>query len=98
MDIPIALHIMIKFSQAKTIIACPRTIICNNCETNLLCDILNAADNIDDQEDYGFRRSFLKISTTVIDDCLKKTFLNMKLEHLGPQRNKENNDKEYNGR
>ena len=45
-----------EFSQAGKIIPCPRTIICNNYEQmNLLGDILNAGDNVDDQEDYGFR-------------------------------------------
>ena len=45
-----------EFSQAEKIFACLRTIILNNCEqNNLLGDILNAGDNFDDQEDYGFR-------------------------------------------
>ena len=45
-----------EFSQAEKIIPCPRILICNNCEqNNLLGDILNAGDNVDDQEDYGFR-------------------------------------------
>ena len=35
---------------------------------NLLGDILNAGDNFDDQEDYGFREYNFKISPTVIDD------------------------------
>ena len=61
-----------EFSQAEKIIPCPRTIICNNCENNnLLGDILNAVDNVDDQEDYGFTGSFFKISPTVIDDYIK---------------------------
>ena len=45
-----------EFSQAGKIIPFPRTIICNNCEqNNLLGDILNSGDNVDDQEDYGFK-------------------------------------------
>ena len=47
-----------EFLQAERIIPCPRTIICNNCEKNLFGDILNAGDNGDDQEDYGFRGPF----------------------------------------
>ena len=44
-----------EFSQAEKIIPCPRTILCNNFEyNNLLGDILNASDNIDDQENNGF--------------------------------------------
>ena len=54
---------------------------------NLLGDILNDVDNVDDQEDHGFRVSFFKISPTVIDDYTKKKFMNMQLEHLRPQRN-----------
>ena len=65
---------------------------------NLLGDILNAGDNVDDQEDYGFRGSFFKISPTVIDDYTKKIFLDMQLEKLRPQKNIENNDKKSNER
>ena len=51
-----------EFSQAENKIPCPRTIICNNCKKiNLLGDILNAVDNVDDQEDDGFRGSFLTL-------------------------------------
>ena len=46
---------------------------------NLLGDILNAGDNVDDQEDYGFRGSFFKIAPTLIDDYTKKKCLNMQL-------------------
>ena len=60
---------------------------------NLLGDILNADDNVDDQEDSGFTRSLLKIAPTVIDDYTKKKFMNMQLENLRPQRNIDNNDK-----
>ena len=44
---------------------------------NILGDILNAGDNVDDQEDHGFRGSFFKIAPTVIDDYTKKKCLNM---------------------
>ena len=65
---------------------------------NLLGDILNAGDDVDDKEDYGFRGSFFKISPTVIDDYTKKIFLDMQLENLRPQRNIENHDKQYDKR
>ena len=62
-----------EFSQAEKNIPCPRKIICNNREQNIMLgDILNAGDNVDDQEDYGFRGSFFKIPPTVIDDYTKK--------------------------
>ena len=38
---------------------------------NLLVDIFNAGENVDDQEDYGFRGSFFKITPTNIDDYTK---------------------------
>ena len=59
---------------------------------NLLGGILNAGDNVDDQEDYGFRGSFFKISPTVIYHYTKK-IMNMQLEHLRPQRSIEINYK-----
>ena len=41
-----------EFSQAEKISACPRTIVFNNGEqNNLIGEILNAGDNVDDQED-----------------------------------------------
>ena len=47
-----------KFSHAERISACPRTIICNNCEQNIMIgEILNAGDNVDDQAYFGFTES-----------------------------------------
>ena len=63
---------------------------------NILGDILNSGDNGNDQEDYLFTGSFLKIPSTIIYDYTKKNFLNMQLEILRPQRNIENNDKQSN--
>ena len=41
-----------EFSQAEKIFPCLRTIIINDCEqNNMLGGILNAGDNVDDQED-----------------------------------------------
>ena len=77
-------------------IPCPTTIIFNNCDqNNLLGDILNAGDNVDYQEDYGFTGSFSKIAPTIIDYCTKKKCLNMQLENFIPQRNIGKNDKKY---
>ena len=51
------------FSHAGKISACPRKIICNNCEQNNMIDeILNAGDNAYDQEDFGFTGSYFKNS------------------------------------
>ena len=51
-----------EFSKVEKIIPCSRTIICINCEQmDLLGDVLNAGDNVEYQEDYGFTGSFFKI-------------------------------------
>ena len=38
----------------------------------MISEILNAGDNVDDQEDYRFIGSYFNISPTVIDDYTKK--------------------------
>ena len=87
-----------EFSHAERISAFPRTKICNKCEkSNMRGDILNASDNVDDQEDFGFTGSYLKIAPTFIDDYTKKKFLNLQLENLRPMINMENNDKKTDG-
>ena len=43
------------FSHAEIISACPGKIIFNKYEkNNMICEILNAGDNVDDQEGFGF--------------------------------------------
>ena len=87
-----------EFSHAERIITCLRTIICNKCEQNKrIGEILNAGDNVYDQEDFGFTGSYFKISPTVIDDYTKNKFLNMQQEHMIPQRSMEKNDKRTDG-
>ena len=83
-----------EFPHTERISACPRTIICNNCEqNNMLGEILNAVYNVDDQEDSGFTGSYFKKFPTVIYDY-ELFFLNMQLEHLRPTRNIYINDKQ----
>ena len=60
----------------------------------MLGDILNSGDNFDCQKDHGFRGSFFKIASAIIDDYSEKKLMNMKLEKLRPQRNIDNNDKQ----
>ena len=56
-----------EFSHAERISVCPRTIICNTCEqSNMRGDILNAGENVDDQEHFGFTESYFKIALTNI--------------------------------
>ena len=57
-------------------------------------DILNAGYNVDDQENFGFTGSYLKIAPTNIDDYAKNKLLNMQQENLRPQINVQNNDKQ----
>ena len=54
---------------------------------------MNAGDNINDQQDFGFTGSFFKIAPTAIDNYTKKKFLNVQLENLRPKRNIDNKDK-----
>ena len=61
-----------KFIHAVKIIQFPRTTICNKCEqSNTSGDILNAGDNVDDKEMFGFYESFFKIAPTNIDKYTK---------------------------
>ena len=61
--------LLTKFSHAEGKIACPRTIICNKCEQNDMGgEILNAGDNVDDQEFFGFTGSYFKIAPMQQDD------------------------------
>ena len=84
-----------EFSHAERIIACPRTKNFNKCEqSNMRGDILNAGDNVDDQENFGFTESFFKIAPTNMDDYTKNKLLNMQQENFRPQRNIDINDKQ----
>ena len=55
---------------------------------------MNAGGNVEDQEDYGFTASFLKIPPTAIDDITKRKLMKMQLGNLISQINIENIDKE----
>ena len=60
-----------EFSHAERISACHRKTICNKFEqSNMRGDILNAGDNVDDQENFGFTESFFKIAPTNIDEYI----------------------------
>ena len=83
-----------EFSHAERIIACPRTIIFNKCEqNNMIGEILNAGDNVDDQENFGYTELYFRIAPTNIYDYTKDKLLNMQQNNLRPQRNIEINDK-----
>ena len=84
-----------EFSHAERISAGPSEIIFNKSEqNNMIREILNAGDNVDDQEDFGFTGSYFKIAPTDIDHYTKNKFLNMQRENLRPHRNIENNYKQ----
>ena len=58
-----------EFLHAVKINQCPRTTICNKCEWSYTSgEILNAGDNVDDEEVFGFSESYFKISPTNIDE------------------------------
>ena len=43
----------------------------------MIGDILNAGDNVNDQEKFGFIESYFKIAPTNIDDYTKKRLLSI---------------------
>ena len=59
----------------------------------MIGEILNAGDNVDDQDISGFTESFFKIAPTNIDEYTKNILLNMQQENMVPQINIEINDK-----
>ena len=62
-----------EFSHAERISACARTMICNKCkQNNMINEILNAGDNVDDQEDFVCTGSYFKTAPTIKDDNTKK--------------------------
>ena len=84
-----------EFSYSERISACSREIICNKFEqNNMIGEVLNAGDNVDDQEYFGFTGSYFNISPTDIDDYTKNKFLNMQREILRPHKNIKKNDKQ----
>ena len=61
-----------EFIHAVKIVPCPRTTVCNKCEqSNTSGDILNAGDNVDDEEIFAFSELFYKITPTNIDEHTK---------------------------
>ena len=86
--------LLFEFILPLRIIACNKTTICNKCEqSNIRGDILNAGDNVDDRENFGFTESFFKIAPTNIDEYTKIKLLNMQQENMRPQINIEINEK-----
>ena len=50
-----------QFIHAVKISLCPRTTVCNKCaQSNTSGEILNTGDNADDEEMFGFSKSYLK--------------------------------------
>ena len=75
-------------------IPCPRTTICNKCEQiNTSGAILNAGDNADGKEIFGFSESYFKIAPRHLDECTKSKLLNLQQDNMRSQRNIEINDK-----
>ena len=64
-----------EFIHAIKISVCPRTEICNKCEqSNTSGDILNAGENVDYEEMFGFSESFFKIAPTNIGEYTKMNY------------------------
>ena len=60
----------------------------------MIGEILNASENVDNQESFGFTGSYFRIAPTNIDNCTKYKFLNTQQENLRPHINIENNEKQ----
>ena len=72
-----------EFIHAVKIIPCHRTTICNKREqSNRSGDTLNAGDNVDDEEIFGFSESYFKITPTNIDEYTKSKLLNIQQENI----------------
>ena len=64
-----------KFNHAVDIIPCPRTKICNKCEQiNTSGDILNAGDNANNEEIFGFSESYFKFAPRHLHKCTKLNY------------------------
>ena len=65
--------LLFEFIHAVKISACPRTTISNKCgQSNMRGEILNAGDNVDDEEIFWFSKSFFKVAPTNIYEYTKK--------------------------
>ena len=85
--------LLYEFSHDERISGCTRTITFNKCEQdNMNGEILNAGDNVDDQDFFGFTASYFKIAPTNIDDYINNKFPNVQQVNLRPQRHINNND------
>ena len=82
-----------EFIHAVKIIPCPGKKIWNKCEqSNTSGEILNAGDNVDDEEMFGFSESYFKTAPTNIDEYIFLR-LNLQQENMRTQRNIEINGK-----
>ena len=72
----------------------PRTKICNKCEqSNTSGDILNAGENVDDEEMFGFSEYYFNFVPTNIDEYTKSKLLHLQQENMIPKTNIDINDK-----
>ena len=61
--------------------------IWNKCEqSNTSGNILNAGENADDEEIFGFSESYFKIAPRHLDECTKRKLLNLQQENMRLQR------------
>ena len=64
-----------QFIHDVKISPCPRTKVSNKCEqSNTSGDILNAGDNADYEEMFGFPGSYFKIGPRHLDECTKVNY------------------------
>ena len=67
-----------ELTQAIDINPCHRTIVFNTCEIiNMSGDILNADENFEDKDDYGFIQQFFKKALIIIDENTRTQLMKM---------------------
>ena len=71
------------FPKAQVIIPCPRTIIYNYCDQNIVSGyIFYYGGNVDEKEYFGFSGSFFKKSPSIIDNITKIKMANLNSTQL----------------
>ena len=67
-----------EFLQALDMNPFPRKIVCNNFEViHMSGDILNADENVEDKDDYGFIQQFFKKALIIIDENTRTQLMKM---------------------
>ena len=68
-DVTISIYSCCKISP------CPRTTVCNKCaQSNTSDDTLITGDNADDEDIFGFSKSYFQTAPSHLDECKKNKY------------------------